>query len=221
LTAECVCEHLKRPLYIVNGGELGSTPESVEKKLKDLLALSLRWNAIILIDEADVFLEERSAQDIERNSLVSIFLRQLEYFEGMLFLTTNRVSSFDSAFTSRIHLALNYPSLEPNQRLEIWRNSLRRFPIEEVDVDYNCDAMKELSRENLNGRVISYAVRTAKALAEGRDNEGNIPEGQEMGKLKVEHLRDVVNVYKKFSDAVGNGKSVTKQMTNAVPALMA
>jgi len=71
LTAECVCEHLKRPLYVVSGGELGSTPDVVESALKDILELSALWKAIILIDESDVFLEQRSASDILRNSLVS------------------------------------------------------------------------------------------------------------------------------------------------------
>ena len=49
-----------------------------------------RWEAVLLLDEADVFLEARSTHDLERNKLVSIFLRVLEYYEGILFLTTNR-----------------------------------------------------------------------------------------------------------------------------------
>lgn len=71
LTAESVCESLKRPLYIVSAGELGITPEQVEKRLEDILELSKAWKAVILIDEADVFLEERSAHDIVRNNFVS------------------------------------------------------------------------------------------------------------------------------------------------------
>ena len=71
LTAESVCESLKRPLYIVSGGELGASPEQAEKTLQDILELSKLWKAIILIDEADVFLEERSAHDIVRNNFVS------------------------------------------------------------------------------------------------------------------------------------------------------
>lgn len=48
------------------------------------------WGAVLLLDEADVYLERRSINDLMRNSLVSIFLRLLEYFQGILFLTTNR-----------------------------------------------------------------------------------------------------------------------------------
>ena len=71
LTAESVCESLKRPLYIVSGGELGAEPKEVEKTLQEILELSKLWRAVILIDEADVFLEERSAHDIVRNNFVS------------------------------------------------------------------------------------------------------------------------------------------------------
>lgn len=71
LTAESVCESLKRPLYIVSGGELGVSPQEVENSLKEILELSKLWKAVILIDEADVFLEARSACDIVRNNFVS------------------------------------------------------------------------------------------------------------------------------------------------------
>lgn len=53
---------------------------------------------MLLLDEVDVFLEARAAQDIHRNTLVSIFLSMLEYFQSILFLTTNRVQTFDDAF---------------------------------------------------------------------------------------------------------------------------
>lgn len=49
----------------------------------------MAWEAILLMDEADIFLQERDIHDVRRNALVSIFLRELEYFDGTLFLTTN------------------------------------------------------------------------------------------------------------------------------------
>jgi hypothetical protein len=52
---------------------------------------------VLLLDEADVYLERRAAQDVLRNSLVSVFLRSLEYYKGIFFLTTNRVRDFDEA----------------------------------------------------------------------------------------------------------------------------
>ena len=70
-TAESVADHLHRPLYVLHSGDLGVTPESVEAGLNDALALATAWKAVLLIDEADVFLEQRSVSDLTRNCLVS------------------------------------------------------------------------------------------------------------------------------------------------------
>lgn len=126
LTAESVAEKMNVPLYMLTAGDLGYDPTSVEIKLQGILELCSRWNAILLLDEADVFLEERSLHELERNKLVTIFLRVLEYYEGILFMTTNRVQSFDLAFQSRIDISLNYPDLDIKSRKLVWRNFLAK-----------------------------------------------------------------------------------------------
>lgn len=95
MTAEAVSEHTKKPLYIVTSGELGSTPEALEANLTRVLELAKTFNAVLLLDEADIFLEQRAPNDLVRNALVGIFLRMLEYYQGVMFLTTNRVATFD------------------------------------------------------------------------------------------------------------------------------
>lgn len=91
LTAEGISELLKCPLYNVSAGDLGTDSRLLEGELQRILDICHAWGAILLLDEADVFLEKRNMHDIHRNALVSIFLRHLEYFQGILFLTTNRV----------------------------------------------------------------------------------------------------------------------------------
>jgi hypothetical protein len=54
----------------------------------------------VLLDEADVFLAQRDSTDVQRNALVSIFLRKLEYYQGILILTTNLITHCDIAFES-------------------------------------------------------------------------------------------------------------------------
>ena len=76
---------------MASAGELGTDSRLLEGELQKILDICHAWGAILLLDEADVFLEKRNMHDIHRNALVSIFLRQLEYFQGILFLTTNRV----------------------------------------------------------------------------------------------------------------------------------
>ncbi|KAK6222191.1 hypothetical protein QIS74_04446 [Colletotrichum tabaci] len=105
-TAELVAEIVKIPLYSVTCGDIGTNPAEVEKYLESVFHLGKIWDCVVLLDEAEVFLEYCTLQDLQWNALVSVFLRALEYYDGILILTTNRVGTFDEAFKSRIQLAL-------------------------------------------------------------------------------------------------------------------
>lgn len=162
LTAEVIAELLKRPLYKVSAGELGTDSRTFEAELNKNLDIAHSWGAVLLLDEADIFLEKRTIQDIHRNALVSIFLRPLEYFQGILFLTTNRVETFDDAFQSRIHVALRYGDLTTKAKRSVWKMFLERVQAKEgvktatfIEKDFGA-----LSRHNLNGRQVSKCVST-------------------------------------------------------------
>ncbi|KAL8659789.1 MAG: hypothetical protein Q9202_006939 [Teloschistes flavicans] len=103
----------------MSAGDLGLTLSTVGSALSNLLGMCTEWNAILLIDEADVFLKQRSAHDLERNKLVSIFLRMLEYYEGILVLNTGRVDLIDAAFQSRIHIPIEYNELSVSPRRHV------------------------------------------------------------------------------------------------------
>merc|ERR1711990_752453 len=107
LTAEVTSEVLRRPLYSLTVGELGSSAESMEKRLRDTLELAELWDAVLLIDECDICLERRDSANVQRNAMTGIFLRLLEYHRGVLFLTSNRIDSFDPALYSRITVSLH------------------------------------------------------------------------------------------------------------------
>jgi len=66
-----VSETMRIPLYSMSAGDLGLNPASLETELSKILEMVTKWNAILLLDEADVFLEQRSPNDLERNKLVS------------------------------------------------------------------------------------------------------------------------------------------------------
>jgi len=54
LTAEATSETLKKPIYSVNVGELGTDVHQLETKLKDILEICYQWDAVLLLDEADI-----------------------------------------------------------------------------------------------------------------------------------------------------------------------
>ncbi|KAI9770678.1 MAG: hypothetical protein M1839_003062 [Geoglossum umbratile] len=191
LTAEGISEFLKRPLYTVCAGDLGVDSSKLEAKLSSILHLARHWNAILLLDEADVFLEERTLHDTNRNALVSVFLRQVEYFQGTMFLTTNRVKTLDEAFQSRIHFALRYRKLGKSAREKVWVAFLQRSGASYV----KSSELGKLIEKDINGRQIKNAVRTAHALA--------MNEGEDMS---YKHLETVIDATADFDrDFKGSG----------------
>lgn len=160
LTAEGISELLKCPLYMVSAGELGTDPRTLESELQKILDIAHAWGAVLLLDEADVFLEKRTSQDIHRNALVSIFLRHLEYFQGILFLTTNRVETFDDAFQSRIHIAIRYGELNIKARRVVFEIFLKRaYAVQKTEMlPFTEEDLNTLSKHCLNGRQVCIYI---------------------------------------------------------------
>jgi hypothetical protein len=167
LTAEVIAEVTKRPLYMLSAGELGTYVSDVEEKLDMVLEVTRQWGCVLLIDEADVFLQVRDGLDLERNAMVSIFLRRLEYFQGVLILTTNRKRTIDPAFDSRIHFKLHYPHLLPEARYAIWTNCLANAPsgVSKDGSDISEEDLRSLALLALNGRQIKNVVACAMSIA--------------------------------------------------------
>ncbi|OJD28646.1 aaa family atpase [Diplodia corticola] len=214
-TAEGVAEKFEKPLFQITCGDLGTTARDVDEALGTHFNLANKWGCVLLLDEADVFLAARSKEDFIRNGLVSVFLRVLEYYAGILFLTTNRVGDFDEAFTSRIHISLHYPQLQLESTREIFKLNLRlikerfekknrRLVIEEDGIiSFAEKYWNEHNKERWNGRQIRNACQTALALAEfaaqGSNHEQVVDAHAEV-ELKVRHLETVSNAYLGFMD---------------------
>ncbi|OCH84460.1 P-loop containing nucleoside triphosphate hydrolase protein [Obba rivulosa] len=167
LTAEAMSECLRKPLYVVGAADLGTTADTLDQRLTTIFRMTAVWNAVVLIDEADVFLEERSLHDIHRNAMVAVFLRQLEHFRGILFLTTNRVKVFDEAFQSRIHVSLRYQDLTPDAKRHIWRAFMLKVNGNVPNGGLSNEQLRELGEKKINGRQIKNVVKTASGLAAG------------------------------------------------------
>lgn len=175
-----------------------------------------RWNAILLIDEADVFLEQRNLHELERNKLVSIFLRVLEYYEGIMFLTTNRVQTLDAAFQSRIHISLEYAELDGKARRAIWNTFLDKHNSRGGSAVGGGDAvgaekpaalahtmseadMRRLASLELNGRQIKNVLKVAQMLASLK--------GQALGYGHVDAAMEGTQYLYKASQASDQSKS--------------
>lgn len=120
LTAEVTSEVIQKPLYKVNCSQLGTNEEEIEKELQAVLKRAARWMALLLIDEADVYVRTRE-NDIQQNAIVGVFLRVLEYYRGVLFLTSNRAVVIDDAILSRATVHLKYERPHKDALEKIWK----------------------------------------------------------------------------------------------------
>lgn len=119
LTAEVYSELTETPIYSVHAGSLGVSADSVERALKVIFKRQKRWGCIVLLDEADVFVKSRG-DDLVQNAIVAEFLRTLEYFDGLMFMTTNRPDDIDEAIISRAAAIISYEPPSDSDRAKIW-----------------------------------------------------------------------------------------------------
>ena len=173
LTAEVYAEHTRRPLYVLELGELGTDAAQVEAQLQRIFTRVSRWNAVLQFDECEIFLAQRG-NDLERSAIVGIFLRLLDYYRGILFLTTNRPDALDHAVLSRVMLKLRYPDLDFAARAIIWTTMLRAAGLTLKD-----GTTADLAAADLNGRQIRNLTRLAKIL-------------HPAGEVSVEEMREVM-----------------------------
>jgi hypothetical protein len=69
--SESIAEKTNRPLYSITCGELGTDVVQTDQILRRIFNRAKNWNAILLLDEADVFLAKRERTDLQRNAFVS------------------------------------------------------------------------------------------------------------------------------------------------------
>ncbi|RTE82546.1 hypothetical protein BHE90_002856 [Fusarium euwallaceae] len=187
LTAETVAEEARKPLYLLSAGELGQDPAGIESRLRLVFKIAESWNAIVLLDECDVFLRERSSNELTHNEIVAVFLRELEYYRGLLVMTSNSDKPIDPAFKSRIDLTLHYPELDKATREQIWR----RFATKAGSRNALDDSSYErLSRLPMNGREIRNAVKISMLWAAREEKE-----------LGLEQIRTVLQVSREAGDS--------------------
>ncbi|KAJ0364681.1 hypothetical protein COL26b_012392 [Colletotrichum chrysophilum] len=194
-------------------GDLGSEAVEIQRNLDQHFKLAHRWNCVLLLDEADVYLAERNIHDLDRNGIVS----------GLI----------DEAFKSRIHVALRYKSIDAPGTKKIWENILDRIELDnekkavKVCFDRNellewaeshFDDIKDkksdgLSAATWNGRQIRNAFQTAIAVASYERikylEEKNVSEEEALTKkakkyrtiqLRSKHFGTVSKVVGEFED---------------------
>ena len=192
LTAESVALATGKPLLKVSVADIGVDVTRVEQRLNTMFQLASAWEAVLLFDEADILLEARAIEDnLVRNSMVSVFLKILEYYEGILFLTTNRIKTFDIAVQSRVSLAVHYVDMSEKQQKRVFNVFLDMIDERQIkNKPKIVDWVKEDFSEKFNGREIRNMLSSAMALARA--------DGRSLELRDIKVMRDTKKHFKEY-----------------------
>ncbi|GKZ63591.1 hypothetical protein AnigIFM49718_001215 [Aspergillus niger] len=140
--------------FQISAGELvvdHGDSNALEQQLEAVFKIAKHFNAMLLLDEADAFMGQRTSYHDTHNCLVTIFLREFEYYQGVLLLTWNRGIQFDDAILSRITLTIKYGNLTrefPRDLLSKARTMQGSATVEEHD-------LQRLEPLTLNGHGVN------------------------------------------------------------------
>lgn len=197
LAVEALAALFARPLYSLSFAELGSSVSELEERLEDVLALAAHWDALVLLDEGDALVEKRMPGQLLLNSMTGVLLRLLEGFDGSLFITSNRASSFDPAALSRVTLAVRFEALDASAKTEVWGNMLARvigdaegvsLATAQAKVQHEFD-LPALAQFAGSGRAVGTVMRLAVGLC-----------GQRKSRLTQSVLDDAIGTWASFHD---------------------
>ncbi len=152
-----------------------------EKNLARVFAFVEELDVILLLDEGDALLTQRtsvtSANDRYANLETNYLLQRLESFEGILIVTTNANDRIDSAFQRRMDTVVEFVAPEATERRQIWglhlpeNNNISEAFLEEIvqrceltggqirNVTLHAASLSLSEKESLNGKHIEAAVR--------------------------------------------------------------
>lgn len=176
--------------------DLGTEPDIAEQRLHEALLRGVNWGAIVLLDDADLFIHRRDVHDMKRNALVTIFLHHLEYSEGIHFITSNKTCVFDLALMSRTHLIVQLPDFSFEAQQWIWRqfivgidvqHSVDRAELESF-INNDLKSLDNGSHAKMNGRQIRNCLDASLALARTRQSALKLSDVKRMLTLGKEYM---------------------------------
>jgi len=194
LLAEALAEYLEMPFYPFDSSDLGSSPSDLEAGLKQVGARAKRWNALMLWDEAEIYIENRNESGWGSHAFVAVSLQYLESFQGgMLVIATNRPFTIDEGINSRIPVKIALPAASPEKRKKIWLAHLP--PQMSFEPELSEKDLERLSQIPLDGRQIRNAVVLAARRAASEELHA-IPihylfDAAEQVRLDAKELREI------------------------------
>ncbi|MBM3266669.1 MAG: AAA family ATPase [Candidatus Sericytochromatia bacterium] len=178
LTAEAIAAELGRGLLLTSMSVvLSKFVGDTEKHLESLFERAQAEGAVLFVDEADSLLAERGSGRASRHddSAVNVLLTQMEHFDGLLILATNRPEVLDHALGRRLAYSVRFPFPDAAARSRIWAH---HFP-DTVPFEGAIDFAALGEAYQLSGgqiRQAAFRAATRAQMAAGRITAGLLAE---------------------------------------------
>ncbi|KAI0479763.1 P-loop containing nucleoside triphosphate hydrolase protein [Xylaria cf. heliscus] len=172
-TAECLAAKYGIPLYKITCADLGTDPDVLEDRLQDVCLRATNWKALLLLDEADMFIQARDKHNLREYAVVSTFLQHLDDSEALFFITSTRLDRLDQALDSRVTMPIHLPDISFEAQKTIWKSLIWRLenPSESQEktweefIKFDLEAAEDGAYTTMNGRQINACIMAALALA--------------------------------------------------------
>ncbi len=167
MIAESMAAVLNKPLLTIGTAELQSQiPGQMERNIKKSFDKAKTNEAVILLDECDSLLYNREAVGAIMSSEINCLLQEIERFDGVIILTTNRLGKLDPALQRRIIAKIKLPVPQKEQRKQIWKNLLPPLMPIANDIDFEW-----LAEQKIAGGDIKNAILLAARKAIAKNTE--------------------------------------------------
>lgn len=161
MCAQAIAEHLGRKWMLIGTAELqSSVPGQMERNIKEAFKKAKESKLVIIFDECDSLLYNRNHVGAILGAEINCLLSEIERFEGVCILTTNRSSLTDPALERRIALKLEFTRPDAQAREYIWGKLVpKKCPIAK-DVCFKTLAKEfDITGGNIKNIVLSAARR--------------------------------------------------------------
>jgi SpoVK/Ycf46/Vps4 family AAA+-type ATPase len=159
--AHAIAASLGSELQIISAAEIQSSePGGANRNIQQAFANAKQQKKVLFIDECDSLITSRADLGMILASEVNTLLTEIEKFEGVCILATNRIEHMDEALERRISLIVEFPNPNAEQRLAIWKKLLpSKMPLaDNVNIE-------KLAKLELTGGQIKNAILSAARLA--------------------------------------------------------
>ena len=165
MVSESIAAVLGKNLMMISAASIQSNiPGQSERNMTDSFAKARKEDAVVLFDECDSIFYNRDAVGAIMSAEINHFLTELERFDGVVLLTTNRLHKLDGALQRRIIAKIELGLPDEKTRVEIWKKLIpEKMPTEKLD-------FKKLAKASLSGGDIKNVVILAarKGIAQNK-----------------------------------------------------